>query len=76
MVKWKFELFFRWSRGVGQTVCFKIPPSKIALSEILISEYENLILGGAILAGMTDNAIERCKNEKVIYEFASFKCIV
>ena len=51
MVKLKLELFFRQSRAAGQTVCFAIPLSKIALLEILIIEYENLILGGAILGG-------------------------
>ena len=51
VVKLKFELFFRQSRAAGQTFCFEIPLSKIALLEILIIEYENLILGGAILGG-------------------------
>ena len=51
MVNLKFELFFRRRRAARQTVCFETPLSKIALLEILITEYENLILGSAILGG-------------------------
>ena len=51
MAKRKFELFFRGSRAAGQAVCFEIPPSKIALLEILLIEHENLILFGANLGG-------------------------
>ena len=51
MAKLKFDLFFRRSRAAGQTVCFEIATSKIALLEILIIEYENLILGCSIFGG-------------------------